>query len=298
MTVSGAGYIVPDAICDKFVKWEVHIPLTYLTDKFCASQPAAQSSLADILTVVDGQVTTKSKFLSPASELDMTFDEWHQAWQRQLKLIKQYHPDKLPLWRTHYTSIMVKETRGEDWPLWLAYDTEVRRRSVTTSLDPSLFQRRLFDDLYIRYTGERILARIQSLSSASAATPIPTTSNRYQPYTRTADSGQANRPRMDSFRPPGSNPKLANSRARCLFCGGLAHSPKTCIAHTLVNGKPLLLAKPAAADTPRVDRNGRQYCFGWNGKNGQCTFNQCAREHACSLCGDKAHNAQSCPTIL
>ena len=33
-------------------------------------------------------------------------------------------------------------------------------------------------------------------------------------------------------------------------------------------------------------------------KNGNCTFNQCAREHACSLCSNKAHNAQSCPTIL
>ena len=110
MTVSGGGYIVPDAIREKFAKWEVHIPLTYLMDKFCASQPATQSSLSDILMVVDGQVTTKSKVLSPASELDMTFDEWHQAWQRLLKLIEQYHPDELALWRTHYSSIMVKET--------------------------------------------------------------------------------------------------------------------------------------------------------------------------------------------
>jgi len=87
MTVSGGGFIVPDVIRDKFIKWETHVPLTYLTDKFCASQPAAQSSLSDFLAVVDGQVTTKSKGLSSTGELDMTFDEWHQAWQRLLKLI-------------------------------------------------------------------------------------------------------------------------------------------------------------------------------------------------------------------
>ena len=110
MTVSSGGYIVPDAIRDKFAKWEVHIPLTYLTDSFCSSQHMTQSSLSDFLAVIDGQLTTKSKLLSPVSELNMTFDEWHQAWQCLLKLIEQYHPDELALWRTHYSSIMVKET--------------------------------------------------------------------------------------------------------------------------------------------------------------------------------------------
>jgi hypothetical protein len=75
MTVSGGGYIVPDAIRDKFIKWEVHIPLTYLTDSFCSSQQASQSSLSDFLAIIDGQLTTKSKSLSPAGELDMSFDE-------------------------------------------------------------------------------------------------------------------------------------------------------------------------------------------------------------------------------
>ena len=96
MMVSGGGFIVPDVIHDKFIKWETHVPLTYLTDKFCASQPTAQSSLSDFLAVVDGQITTKSKSLSPIGELEMTFDEWYQAWQRLLKLINQHHPN-LPL---------------------------------------------------------------------------------------------------------------------------------------------------------------------------------------------------------
>jgi hypothetical protein len=135
MMVSGGGFIIPDMICDKLIKWETHVPLTYLTDNFCASQPSVKSSLSDLLAVIDGQVTTKSKSLSSVGELEMSFDEWYQAWQRLLKIIKQHHPDEFDLWRTHFTSIMLKETRAEDWPLWLAYNTEVRRRSVTT-LDP------------------------------------------------------------------------------------------------------------------------------------------------------------------
>ena len=113
-----------------------HISLTYLTDKFCATQPAAQSSLSDFLAIIDGQVTTKSKGLSSAGELDMTFNEWHQAWQWLLKLINQYYPDEFPLWHMHYSSIMLKETHAENWPLWLSYDTKVQHHSITTPLDP------------------------------------------------------------------------------------------------------------------------------------------------------------------
>ena len=137
MMVSSSGYIVPDAIHNKFAKWEVHIPLTYLMDKFCSLQPTMQSSLVDFLAVIDGQVTTKLKSLSTTGELNMTFNEWHQAWQWLLKLINQYHPDELTLWQMHYMSNMVKEMQGKDWPLWLAYDTEVHHCSVTSSLDPS-----------------------------------------------------------------------------------------------------------------------------------------------------------------
>ncbi|KIM36885.1 hypothetical protein M413DRAFT_31283 [Hebeloma cylindrosporum] len=196
-TVAGGGFIVPDVIREKLRKWETHVPLTYLTDKFCTSQPASQSSLSDFLAVVDSQVTAKSKSLSCVGELTMTFDEWHQAWQRLLKLIGEYHPDEVALWHTHYTSIMVKETRSEDWALWLAYDIKIRRRSVINPLDPSLFHRRLFDDLYVRYTTERILAQVQAASDPSPLKPSP---SRFQPYQRAADSTYTALTRGDSFR--------------------------------------------------------------------------------------------------
>jgi hypothetical protein len=183
MMVSGGGFIIPDVIRDKLIKWETHVPLIYLTDNFCTSQPSTQSSLSDLLAVVDGQVMTKSKSLSPVGELEMSFDEWYQAWQRLLKIINQHHPDKFDLWRTHFTSIMLKETCAEDWPLWLAYDTEVRRRSVTTALDPSHFQKRLFNDLYVRYSSTKILMQVQAATNPGPSSHSPSSSH-HQPYQR------------------------------------------------------------------------------------------------------------------
>ena len=68
---------------------------------------------------------------------------------------------------------MVKETHGEDWPLWLSYDTEVQCQSVTVGHDPSLFHKKLFDDLYVRYTRQRITAQIQNQTNPSATTSAP-----------------------------------------------------------------------------------------------------------------------------
>ena len=32
-TVSGSSYIIPDAVHDKFIEWEVHVPLTYILNR-------------------------------------------------------------------------------------------------------------------------------------------------------------------------------------------------------------------------------------------------------------------------
>ena len=180
-TMSGSRFIVPDMIRDKLIKWEMHVPLTYLTDNFCASQPTAQSSLLDLLTVVDGQIAMKSKALLPIGELDMTFDKWYQAWQRLLKIINQHHPDEFDLWQMHFTSIMLKETHTKDWPLWLAYDTEVWCHSVTTALDPSHFQKRLFNDLFVHYSSTKILIQVQSTANQGSSTHSLSPSH-HQPY--------------------------------------------------------------------------------------------------------------------
>ena len=147
--------------------------------------------------------------------------------------------------------MMVKETQGEDWPLWLAYDTKVRCCSVTTPLDLSKFQQRLFDNLYICYTGKKILLQLQSTSTFSSSSTNPSSSSHFHSYQCMPDNRHANHPCDDSFCSNGSNQKTSTSCCHCLFCGGLSHSPKTCMASTLVNRRLLWLPKPSSPDIYR-----------------------------------------------
>ena len=179
--------------------------------QFLRFPASTQSSLSDLLAVVDGQVMTKSKSLSPVGELKMSFDEWYQAWQRLLKIINQHHPNEFDLWRTHFTSIMLKETCAEDWPLWLAYDTEVRRRSITTALNPSQFQKRLFDNLYIHYSSTKILMQVQATTNSGPSSHSPS-SSRHQPYQHAPNNGYTSRFHSDSFCAHSSNSLKVASR--------------------------------------------------------------------------------------
>ena len=91
--------------------WVVHVPLTFLTDKGCLLKgKALTGSTQDILTFdsSSGQVTTTSKPLNEHGELDLTFDEWHQAWRRLLDLIRDYLPQEFPMWESHYSFILNK----------------------------------------------------------------------------------------------------------------------------------------------------------------------------------------------
>jgi hypothetical protein len=72
-------------------------------------------------------------------ELDLSFNEWHQAWRRLLDLIKTILPQELEMWSAHYTYILNKENRAELWPIYLAYDVEIRKKAVHNLIDPSQF---------------------------------------------------------------------------------------------------------------------------------------------------------------
>ena len=55
------------------------------------------SSAQDMLTLINGHILTNLKPLSDDSELNLTFNEWHQAWQHLLDLIKSYLPKEFLL---------------------------------------------------------------------------------------------------------------------------------------------------------------------------------------------------------
>ena len=81
-------YIVPDNIRKKFSDgWNTHVTLSYLTYKSCqfktkSALSAAQSILS--FNPSTGQVIATLKVLHDNGELELTFDEWNQAWRRLL----------------------------------------------------------------------------------------------------------------------------------------------------------------------------------------------------------------------
>src|SRR5690606_30770026 len=87
------------------------------------------------------------KILSTEGELDLSFEEWFQAWRRLLELIREFLPEVFPQWFSHYDYILNKETRSSTWSLWLRYDTEIRRRATQFGIDPSIFHPDVWSEL-------------------------------------------------------------------------------------------------------------------------------------------------------
>jgi hypothetical protein len=133
-----------------------------LTDKYCAYKKSA-TVFHDSLSIdeASGQIVTTSKPLSDAGELDLTFEEWHQAWRRLLPLIKEFLPDDYDAWNSHFLTIRDKETLTDCWRL-LAYDTEIRRRSVHEGIDPAMHHISVWNDLEIRYMEDKIAHRFRT----------------------------------------------------------------------------------------------------------------------------------------
>ena len=288
---TNAAFLVPEHIRKKFVDgWNVHIPLTYLTDKGCLvrDKPSTSSS-QDVLTIdnTTGQLLASSKPLFDDGELDLSFDEWHQAWHHLLDLVKVYLPDEFPMWEVHYSFILNNHNRAELWPLYLAYDAEIRKRSVQLPIDPSQFSIGIWNDLESRYTAKKIFSLVQAdLKSHSNARPS------FAPRNTNTNN---------SFRNQRSHHHHVDSSKsyRCIFCGdrSKSHGSRNCSATTNTSGSPCHLLRQGSSG-PRVAKSGKNYCYAWNGTSGCDNGSSCQRgEHWCTLCGTTAHNAQTCNII-
>jgi hypothetical protein len=272
--------------------WRTHVPLSYLTDKGCLLKNKSSLNAAqDILSfdASSGQVITTSKALQDNGELELSFDEWHQAWRRLLDLIKTFLPQEFMMWEVHYSFILNSENRSEMWPLYLAYDAEIRKRSTQTPIDPSQFSIGIWNDLEIRYSHKKVLAMVQADLKQHPDRFVHNSPTHPPSYT----------PR-NHFRPPPfqnqqqslpNNPKLG----RCIFCGDRSrlHPSSACDATCYANGTPCHLTKHGPTGT-RTSTTGKRYCFAWNGPVG-CEQSPCRKgEHLCTLCGSTGHNAQQC----
>jgi hypothetical protein len=297
---TNAAFLIPDHIRKKFADgWTSHVPLTYLTDKGCLFKNKAAVAAAQEVLSFDsstGQVITTSKPLMDNGELDLTFDEWHQAWRRLLELITTYFPEELPLWEKHFNFILNNENRAELWPVYLAYDAEIRRRTTYYSIDPSMFSIGIWNDLEGRYATRKVLSMVQSGLKQNPERYLPSHQNNPPSYTPRNTS--QNIPQNTSFRNQHQSSSDGSKTGRCIFCGDCSktHLSRNCGASCYANGSPCHMHKNEASGN-RQSPTGRRYCFAWNGPSG-CNQIPCTRgEHWCTLCGNPAHNAQRCDIV-
>jgi hypothetical protein len=291
-----AAYLVPDNILKKFIDgWRSHVPLTYLTDKGCLlKNKSLLNASQDILSYdpSTGQVVMTSKVLNDNGELELTFDEWHQAWRRLLELIKTFVPQEFLLWEVHYHFILNNENISEMWSLFLAYNTEIRRRATQTPIDPSQFSIGIWNDLESRYHTKKVVAMVHA--DLKQYTDRFSTSNIPNPPSHVPRNTALPSPFRSQQHPLPDNPKVG----RCIFCGdrSKSHPLKLCMANFYANSSPCHLARQEPTGH-RASRSGKRYCFSWNGPSG-CEQNPCRKgEHVCTLCGSFGHNAQWCDIV-
>ena len=95
---TNTAFLVPEFVRKRFLDgWSIHVSLTYLTNKGCLLKDKSMASSSQDLLTIDNAtscILTTTKPLSDDGELDLTFDEWHQAWQRLLDLIKEFIPQE------------------------------------------------------------------------------------------------------------------------------------------------------------------------------------------------------------
>ncbi|KAG6913824.1 hypothetical protein DXG01_004077, partial [Tephrocybe rancida] len=160
----GASYLVPEAIWKKFSEgfWSTHIPLTFLTDRYCA-HGSTPKSLKDFynLDPTSGQIFSIDKPLSTDGEDSLTFDEWFQAWSRLLGLIKEFLKEEYDLRKIHYERILYKENCTEQWTLFLAYDIEIHLHATQKEIDPSIFHIVIWNDLELRLTSGHLATAVE-----------------------------------------------------------------------------------------------------------------------------------------
>jgi hypothetical protein len=169
------------------------------------------------------------------------------------------------------------------WPLFLAYDAEIHKRSTHLPIDPSKFSIGIWNNLETRFTANKVFSSVQADLKLHSG-----------PSHASRDSSK-NPTHLTSFQAPHHQ---FNKFGRCFICGDCSkdHTSCNCVATCNISRSPCHLFKQAYSGK-RQDKAGKLYCFVWNGISG-CLQSPCPRgKHWCSLCGSKFHNAQQCTVV-
>jgi hypothetical protein len=280
---------IPKAVIDLFdkKKWASHVSLRYLTDAYCR-QTDKHSLLKDTVAFdsESRSFVTSSTELPDMSEDTLSFLEWTRAFQRLLAILRALNHPRVFYWEAHEHLVKHHSALTTNWPLLLAYDIHIRRRSVVdSSLDVSIFQQRIFDSLRPAFDKRSNEDFMRGLWASD-------------PARRTISAAPESSRSRDTRNPVGaSQPHRAQTRhvtagtIRCFICGGTAHPHAGCSATATVSGKSILVSK--STDGKNWLINGKEFCYRFNGSR-SCNYAMCSRPHLCSLCGSQSHSAQGC----
>lgn len=281
--------------------WSEHIPLQLLFPSTITSS------------------IRKPKDSAPADsddddKLQISESQWRQAFPILQRLI-YYHcpcPNKDAIvdgLNAHYETLTARPDFYSEFLLYMRYDMEIRK--LTASNDdyiPKGWEPNIFDAIHARYLKDiarglvsngRLVKRLRSRS------PSPRRSHRYpssNPYPQASRPYDLNGPyrsfpseRPAPYRPPyGAENRFpparsfqANESTFCIVCGHLGHSAFNCST----SRAPFLIQDRQSGKW--LAPGGIQYCYRWNNNSGACR--QCSRDHKCTLCGNRNHNARKCP---
>ncbi|PPQ81779.1 hypothetical protein CVT24_005332 [Panaeolus cyanescens] len=191
--LTSAAYQVPPKIRRIMQNgWKEHIPLTTLTDEYCAkeAEEGEEASEGTLRWDRNGAITSVQKSLPHRGEPQLSFDEWFQAWRRLLQLIQQFCPaEEYQMWLKHYLRIINNDTRSECWSLWKSYDITIRKRStIDKRFDPGEFHDNIWKELSRRQDQQFIQATIRSSLPGSSSNGK---NQRHNPYSRSDDPDQS-----------------------------------------------------------------------------------------------------------
>lgn len=250
------------------------------------------SDLVMINDIAGPRLVAKTKNLVDENERRIGYEQWLTAWHRLLDLIWKYVPDSYLAWQIHFVRIMHATDRQLYWAVWVLYDIEIRHRFADRMVDPALFHAALWDDAKMKV--QQTQFQFDRFRSSFPSGP----GNQFQSFLSSSRPSNPFRTNQGSAPPP-TGPTSGQRPIRCTRCGNDSpdHYAKSCSARLMVNGRPTFLQ--ADRDGNFTDRNNNRYCFAFNGASTcQQGASQCRKgKHACSLCGNLGHGAQTCYVV-
>lgn len=288
--------------------WKEHLPMHILTAE--AIQEANRMPTSDIQyaqTSSNGSLTLVTRGPNNKDEFNMTESEWRFAIPNYIRLVT-YHctrdsrMDIVRGLKKHFDWISAQPDYFNDFLLYLRYDIKIRGFIATTKYIPSGYEPNIFQatrDEYVRdLARNRIVSRPGNAQKSSTSgfrgrsprgrSPTPSgsrgRSRSASPRRNTSSYQSRGGYKNRSFRPSSGT----SSRTFCIACGQNGHASYACQA----TGAPFLVQDKSGR---WLGPEGAQLCYKWNNDSSACQG--CTREHRCTLCGNKGHNARKCSRV-